>query len=91
LGITRCTLSIHAGISWICGNCIARWYRPLLKGSGSGLALRVPSGKITSESPWVSASISGSSGSCSSVRCLLTYTAWNTSRVIQCLNGVAVQ
>ena len=51
LGITRCTLSIHAGISCTPGNCSARWYSPLLNGSGSPLLLRVPSGKITSESP----------------------------------------
>ena len=34
------------------GNCSARWYRPLLKACGSPLLLRVPSGKMTSESPW---------------------------------------
>ena len=50
------------------GNCSARWYRPALNGCGSPLLLRVPSGKITSESPLRSASTSGSSGSSSSVR-----------------------
>ena len=51
LGMTRCTLSIHAGISGTSGNCSARWYSPLLNGCGSPLLLRVPSGKMTSESP----------------------------------------
>ena len=31
LGITRCTLSIQAGISCTSGNCSARWYRPALE------------------------------------------------------------
>ena len=31
LGITRCTLSIHAGISCTCGNCSARWIQPALE------------------------------------------------------------
>jgi hypothetical protein len=57
LGMTRCTLSIQAGISCTSGNCSARWYSPLLNGCGSPLLLRVPSGKITSESPLRSASI----------------------------------
>ena len=43
------------------------------------------------ESPLRSASISGSSGSSSSVRWRLTYTALKISRVIQCFSGVAVQ
>ena len=63
LGITRCTLSIHAGTSCTSGNCSARWYRPLLNTCGSPLLLRVPSGKMTSESPCFNASASGSSGS----------------------------
>ena len=72
LGMTRCTLSIQAGTSRTSGNCCARWYSPLLKACGSPLLLRVPSGKMTSESPLLSASTSGSSGSWSSVRCRLT-------------------
>ena len=38
-----------------------------------------------------SAASKGSSGSWSALRARLTYTALNTSRVIQCLNRVAVQ
>src|SRR5206468_3479045 len=59
LGITRCTLSIHAGINCTCGNASAKWNSPLLKSCGSPLLLRVPSGKMTSESPLFSASSSG--------------------------------
>ena len=66
LGMTRWTLSIQAGISCTSGNACASANRPDLNGAGSAAWPRVPSGKMTSESPWRSASISGSSGSSSS-------------------------
>ena len=44
----------------------------LLFAFGWPLLLRVPSGKMTSESPCASAPTSGSSGSCSSLRVRLT-------------------
>lgn len=65
LGITRCTLLIHAGTSTTFGNICASLYRPDLKGWGSSPWPRVPSGKITIESPLSSARTSGASGSLS--------------------------
>src|SRR5690606_33698732 len=63
LGITRCTLLIQAGTNTTCGNICASLYRPDLNGCGSSPWPRVPSGKITIESPLSSARTSGVSGS----------------------------
>ena len=85
-------IEIQAGTSDTPGNCSARWYRPALKDCGSPLLERVPSGKITSESPCESASTRGSSGSSSGLlRVRLTKMALNTSLVSHCLNGDEVQ
>ncbi|MCY1381433.1 hypothetical protein D9M69_693390 [compost metagenome] len=91
LGITRCTLWIQAGTSTTPGKRLARLYRPDLNGCGSSSCPRVPSGNRISESPLSSALMSGCKGSSSPFLSRSTYTALNTSVVIQRLKFDAVQ